>query len=311
MTTLLMVHNAFYDHVTPEGHPEGVDRLRAISKALEDDPFNGLQREDAPMGTREQVELAHPKAFVDAIEAAAPSSGYIHIDGDTVMSPGSLEAAYRAVGAACHAVDQVMAGDVANAFCAGRPPGHHAEKTTAMGFCLFSTAAIAALHARQAHGLKRVAVVDFDVHHGNGTQDVFWDDPDLFYASSHEMPLFPGTGHPSERGANNQGNIVNVALSRGDGTVPFQRAYTKVIFPALRDFAPELIVISAGFDAHSRDPIGGVALEADDFDWVTAGLMAIADEFCSGRIVSVLEGGYDLQGLATSTAAHIRRLMTH
>ena len=230
----------------------------------------------------------------------------MRIDADTTASPGSWEAAMRAIGAALHAVDAVAKGQATNAFCAVRPPGHHAETQKAMGFCLFDTIAIAARHAQKAHGMERVAIVDWDVHHGNGTQAIFWSDPSVLYASTHQMPLFPGTGAPSETGV---GNIFNAPLSPGEGTVEFKEAFRERILPAVRNFAPDLILISAGFDAHHRDPLAEIGLEAEDFAWATAELMAIADQSAEGRIVSLLEGGYDLKGLAASAAAHIGQLM--
>lgn len=307
MTTLLITHPSSLLHATPPGHPERAERLRAVERALEDERFAGLVREAAPLATREQIALCHPSGFVDALLAAAPASGLVQIDADTLMSPGTVEAALRGVGAAVHAVDEVMTGRAANAFCAMRPPGHHAESVKAMGFCFFNNAAIAARHAQQVHGAERVAVIDWDVHHGNGTQEIFWDDPSVLYASTHEMPLFPGTGAVSERGRH--GTIVNAPLRPGEGTDAFRDAFENAVLPRIEDFAPDLIVISAGFDAHWRDPLANINLKEPDFTWATQKLMAIADKRCQGRIVSVLEGGYDLEGLARSAAAHVAALM--
>lgn len=307
MSTLLLTHSACLEHRTPPGHPERPDRLRAIAQGLAGPAFDTLLREDAPLGTREQAALAHPDAYVDAIVDAAPDDDLTHLDADTVMSPGTLEAAFRAVGGAVAAVDAVAGGRVRNAFVATRPPGHHAEKTKAMGFCLFNNAAIAARHAQKVHGIGRVAIMDFDVHHGNGTQDIFWDDASVLYASTHEMPLYPGTGAASERGEHD--NIVNVPLRAGTGSAAFRDAFRDGILPRIRDFQAELVIISAGFDAHARDPLASLELTEADFAWATLELMDIANASAGSRIVSVLEGGYDLQGLAASAAAHVRALM--
>ncbi len=307
MTTLLITHPSSLRHETPAGHPERADRLRAIERALEDERFAGLVRAQAPLGTLDHVALCHPRAFAEAVIAAAPETGLVQVDADTTMSPGTVEAALRGVGAAVAAVDEVMTGKVANAFCALRPPGHHAESVKAMGFCFFNSAAIAARHAQKAHGAERVAVIDWDVHHGNGTQEIFWDDASVLYASTHEMPLYPGTGAPSERGVH--GTVVNAPLRAGDASDEFRDAFGSAILPRIEAFAPDLIVISAGFDAHWRDPLANINLKEADFAWATQQLMAIADKSCQGRIVSVLEGGYDLEGLAKSTAAHVQALM--
>ena len=306
LTTLLLHHAAFLEHLTPVGHPERPDRLRALHAALDHRDFSALKRMEAPLAEPEAVLLAHPERFLDAVRKAIPAEGITRIDPDTVASPGSWEAALRAVGAALAAVDAVATGDAANAFAAIRPPGHHAEVARAMGFCLFNTVAIAARHAQKAHGMARVAIVDWDVHHGNGTQAIFWADPSVLYASTHQMPLFPGTGDQSETGA---GNIFNAPLSPGDRTEDFKGAFRERILPAVRAFAPELILISAGFDAHHRDPLAEINLQAEDFSWATRELMDIADASAGGRIVSLLEGGYDLTGLSDSAAAHIRTLM--
>ncbi|MEM8812967.1 MAG: histone deacetylase family protein [Pseudomonadota bacterium] len=307
MTTLLVHHPCFLEHVNPIGHPERPDRLRALDRVLEDERFQLLARVEAPSGDREMLCAGHPEAYIDTIAAAAPSEGLIRIDADTTMSPGSWEAAVRAVGGACHAVDEVVQGLAKNAFCALRPPGHHAEADRAMGFCLFNSAAIAARHAQRKWGLERVAIIDFDVHHGNGTQDIFYNDPTVFYGSTHQMPLYPGTGARSETGA---GNIVNAPLRPDDGGDAFRAAMNEVVLPRLSSFKPDLVIVSAGFDAHFLDPLAQLNLDAPDFDWITRKLMDVADSCCDGRLVSVLEGGYDLQGLSVSAAAHIDALMT-
>lgn len=307
MTTLLISHPSSLRHATPQGHPERADRIRAVEQALEDERFALLQRVEAPEGTLAQVELCHPAAYAQAISEAAPQQGLVQIDADTIMSPGTLSAVLHGVGGAVHAVDEVMSGRVDNAFSAMRPPGHHAESDKAMGFCFFNNAAIAARHAQRVHGAERVAIVDWDVHHGNGTQEIFWGDASVLYASTHEMPLYPGTGAPSERGEH--GTIVNAALRAGDGSDAFRDAFESAILPRLADFRPDLVIISAGFDAHWRDPLANINLKEPDFAWATQKLMEIADRHAAGRIVSILEGGYDLEGLSKSTAAHVTALM--
>ncbi len=307
MTTLLVTHPACLDHLLPSGHPERPDRLRAINHALEDERFQLLAREQAPAATLDMIALCHPVDYAEEIRDAGPAQGLVQIDADTLMSPGTFEAVLRAVGGAVMATDEVMSGNVENAFCAMRPPGHHAETARPMGFCFFNTAAIIARHAQRRHGAERVAVVDFDVHHGNGTQEIFWSDPTVMYCSTHEMPLYPGTGTPSERGEHN--TIVNAPLRAGDGGEQFREAFEIIILPRLIAFHPDVLVISAGFDAHMRDPLANLNLLEADFAWVTRRLMEIADTCGSGRIVSVLEGGYDLQGLSRSVAAHVTALM--
>lgn len=307
MTTLLISHAAGLLHETPPGHPERADRLRAVEQALEAERFTALARVEAPLGTLDQIALCHPRDFAQAVIAASPQAGLVQVDSDTLMSPGTVEAALRAVGGAVFAVDEVMAGRAGNAFCAMRPPGHHAESDKAMGFCFFNNAAIAARHAQMKHGAGRVAIVDWDVHHGNGTQEIFWADASVLYASSHEMPLYPGTGAPSERGEH--GSIVNAPLRAGDGSDAFRDAFESALLPRIEAFQPDLIIISAGFDAHWRDPLANINLKEGDFAWATRKLMDIADRHAGGRIVSILEGGYDLEGLAKSTAAHVGALI--
>lgn len=306
MTTRLYSHPIYLEHITPPGHPERPDRLRAIERVLEDEKFAALDRVLAPEGDPATIVYAHPQSFVDKVRAAIPETGIQRVDSDTVVSPKSWQAALTAIGAANAAVDDVFSGSAANVFVASRPPGHHAEKTTAMGFCLFNNAAIAARHAQRTHGAERVAIVDWDVHHGNGTQDIFWDDPSVLYCSTHQMPLYPGTGAVSETGV---GNIVNAPLAPRTGSDIFREAFLSRILPAIDNFAPDLIVISAGFDAHHRDPLAEINLTEDDFDWATGQLMASADRHAAGRLVSLLEGGYDLHGLSFSVAAHVGRLM--
>lgn len=306
--TLYISHPSYLDHATPAGHPERPDRLRAIDQALEDERFMDLTRDTAPWGTLEQVQLAHPLNYVTGIRDACPEEGLVRIDADTTVSPGTWEAALRGVGAACQAVDEVMTRKVKNAFSASRPPGHHAERTSSMGFCFFNNAAIAARHAQKEHGAERVAIFDFDVHHGNGTQDVLWKDPSVLYASTHQMPLYPGTGTPNETGEH--GNIVNAPLASGDGQEEFRAAVNEAILPNIEAFAPDLIVLSAGFDMHTRDPLANIHLKEADFAWVTEVFLELAARTTQGRIVSLLEGGYDLQGLSRSTAEHVAVLMS-
>ena len=299
MTTALVSHDDCLDHVTPPGHPEQVARLDAVNAALAD--FDVL-RVKAPLAAEDDLLRAHPKAHVDAIKNAAPSEGWRSLDADTHMSVGTLKAAYRGAGGIVRAVDLVMEGEAGNAFVAMRPPGHHAERETAMGFCFFGNVAIAAKYALDHHGLKRVAIVDFDVHHGNGTQDLVEEDGRILFCSSHQMPLYPGTGAAHETGV---GNVLNVPLSDGTGSQGFRAAWEAAVLPRVEAFQPELIIISAGFDAHKADPLAGMMLETADFAWVTEKICDLADLHCGGRVVSALEGGYDLAALGESVAAHV------
>jgi acetoin utilization deacetylase AcuC-like enzyme len=308
MSTLYISHDAFLLHDTGEWHPECADRMRAITQELSGERFQNLIFVEAPLATREQITRVHPERYFDYLEKNRPLEDTVTVDGgDTVMSPGTWEAALRAVGAGVYAVDEVMQGRAKNAFCKVRPPGHHAEIEKANGFCFFNNAAVAAFHAKAAHGAERVAVVDFDVHHGNGTQAIFWSHPSMFYASTHQMPLFPGTGSLSERGV--AGNIVNAPLRAGDGGAEFREACESVILPALRAHAPDLIIVSAGFDAHRSDPLANINLVEADYAWVTRKLTEVARERCGGRLVSMLEGGYDLTSLSRSVAAHVQVLL--
>ena len=307
MTTALITHPACLSHEIPQGHPERPARLSEVLKALAAEEFRALVRREAPAASRDAIARAHARDFVEDILAAIPQSGFVQLDADTIASPGSGEAALRAAGAVMEGVDMVMAGEVKNAFCAVRPPGHHATPTRAMGFCFFNNVAIGALHARAVHGLERVAVVDFDVHHGNGTQAMFSSNPALFYASTHQSPLYPGTGREDETGVAH--NIVNVPLAPGAGGAEFRRAFEEVILPALTRFHPDFLMVSAGFDAHRADPLAQLRLEESDYAWATERLTAAAAQMCQGRVVSSLEGGYDLAALARSAAAHVRALM--
>ena len=307
MTTLLLSHPACLDHLTPPGHPERPDRLRAVNQILAEPRFDPLVRVEAPEGSLDDVTLCHNEPYVTELRSVAPSSGMVYIDGDTSMSPGTWEAVMRGVGGAVAATDAVMTGQHNNAFVAVRPPGHHAEINKSMGFCFFDNVAIAARHAQRKYGIGRAAIVDFDVHHGNGTQDIFWADPTVMYCSTHQMPLFPGTGAAGERGEHD--TIVNAPLASEDGGAKFRAAFENVILPQLKKFSPELIIVSAGFDGHYRDPLASLNLKAEDFGWVTQQLLDVAETTAGGRLVSVLEGGYDLQGLQESVAAHVTALM--
>ncbi len=309
MGTAYYSHEECLRHVTPPGHPEQVARLNHVARALEGNAFAQLDRREAPLGAKEDVLLCHPERYFDRVQAAIPEAGFVSLDADTHVSPGSFQAAMRSVGAITAAVDAVMAGEVANAFVGCRPPGHHAETETAMGFCLFGTVAIGARHALERHGAARVAVLDFDVHHGNGTQDLLWDEPRALFASSHQMPLYPGTGRADERGAH--GQIINQPLAAATGGAEMRRVYTRDIFPAVEAFAPELILVSAGFDAHRADPLANLNWDTEDFAWITSEICALAARLCAGRVVSTLEGGYDLDALGAAVAVHVTELMEH
>ncbi len=304
MTTILIGHEAGLGHDMGAGHPERPDRLRAVTAALSGDGFAALYRMEAPEATRDALLRVHPEPYVEALLAVRPKLGeLLRVDADTAIGPGTVAAALRGTGGAVLAVDEVLAGRADNAFVAMRPPGHHAERATAMGFCFFNHVAVAARHARAAHGVGRVAILDWDVHHGNGTQEIFWDDPDVMYCSTHQMPLFPGTGARGERGDHD--TIVNAPLRAGDGSAAFRAALDDLILLRIAAFRPELVIVSAGFDAHRRDPLGQVELDEADFGWATKRVM----DLTGGRLVSVLEGGYDLQGLSRSVAAHVTALM--
>jgi acetoin utilization deacetylase AcuC-like enzyme len=306
MTTLLVSQRNFESHVTPAGHPERPDRIRAIEEALNADAFLGLVRKDAPAGDLTLADLVHAPGYLQALSRIRPAEGLVQIDEDTFISSGSLDAAATALGAGLAALEAVALGEVENAFCPVRPPGHHAERERPMGFCLVNTIAILAREAQRKYGAERVAIVDFDVHHGNGTANIFHDDASVFYGSSHQAPLFPGTGAASETGV---GNIVNAPLPARSGRAEMREAYEGRVLPALEAFRPDFLFISAGFDADYRDPLAQLNWRPDDFAWLTGRLMEVAGRCCGGRIVSMLEGGYDRQGLATGVMAHVSTLM--
>jgi acetoin utilization deacetylase AcuC-like enzyme len=304
MKTALITHADCLDHVTPDGHPEKAARLEHVLHALE--PLD-LNRVTAPLAAEDDVLRVHPASYLADLRRNLPVNRLHQIDGDTWMSPGSLGAAFRAAGAVVKGVEMVLGGEATNAFAAVRPPGHHTEHDTAMGFCLFGNAAIGAKHALDHFGLSRVAVVDFDVHHGNGTQDLLWDEPRSLLITSQQMPLWPGSGRPDETGAH--GNILNLPLAPDSGSAEMRQIYRDKAFPRLRSFSPELIIISAGFDAHRDDPLAQLNWETDDFAWLTGELCALAQELCQGRIVSTLEGGYDLNALGAAARAHVQELI--
>jgi acetoin utilization deacetylase AcuC-like enzyme len=306
LSTLLVSQRNYESHVMPSGHPERAERIRAIEEALAADRFAPLIRRDAPAGDLQLAELVHGPTYLDQLRRVRPAEGIAQIDEDTFISSGSLDAAATALGAGLASLESVATGEARNAFCAVRPPGHHAEVELPMGFCLVNSIAVVAREAQRKYGAERVAIVDFDVHHGNGTQDIFESDASVLYASSHQMPLFPGTGEPSETGV---GNVFNLALPAGSGREAMQEGYEDRILPALQAFRPDFLLISAGFDADYRDPLAGLNWRPADYAWLTRRLMEIADRCCEGRIVSMLEGGYDRQGLATGVAAHVAALM--
>ena len=306
MNVALYSHSSCLEHDPGPGHPESPARLRAVLAALDDPGFAALDRLEAPRATREQLARVHWAELIDRIFDHVPQHGWYRLDADTVMSPASVEAALHAAGAVCAAVDDAIAGRHQRSFCAVRPPGHHATPTAAMGFCLFNSVAVGAAQALAVSGLVRVAIVDFDVHHGNGTQDIFCNDSRVLYASSHQSPLYPGTGARSEEGL---GNIVNVPLPPGAGSYEFRDAYERIVLPALDSFAPELVMISAGFDAHRLDPLANLNLDADDYVWITERLVELAERHAQGHIVSSLEGGYNLNALRESVASHVAALL--
>lgn len=309
MTTRLYEHKIFLEHNTPEGHPERADRLRSLHIALEHPNFERLERLEAPQANEDAVLLAHPESHLTSVMREIPEEDdrIRQIEADTYVSQKSLQAALTGIGGALAAVDDVFTGKADNVFVASRPPGHHAEKTKAMGFCLFNNVAIAARHAQKTYGVERVAIVDWDVHHGNGTQDIFWNDPSVLFCSTHQMPLYPWSGEVKETGEHN--NIVNAPLETNSAGEHFREAFSSRVLPALHNFRPDFILISAGFDAHHRDPLAQINLVGDDFDWATGRLMEIAGRYADNRLVSLLEGGYDLEGLAESAGLHICRLM--
>jgi acetoin utilization deacetylase AcuC-like enzyme len=307
MTTALISHEIFEAHDTGPGHPERSGRVKAIQKILSSGNFDGLCRREAPLASIEQISSVHDKTYIEYFLRSVPGDGWSRLDPDTVMSPETGDAALRAVGAAIEAIDGVLAGEFDNAFCLVRPPGHHAEIHHGMGFCFFNNVAIAARHAQLIGGLKRIAVLDFDVHHGNGTQNAFWDDPDVFFASSHQFPFYPGTGSEEEVGC---GNIFNVPLEAGSGSQAFRKGWESRIFRALEKFSPELLIISAGFDGHAHDPLASLKLDEEDFAWITRKLLEVAGGSCGGKVISCLEGGYDLRALAESVGVHVNELMS-
>ncbi|MEM6488296.1 MAG: histone deacetylase family protein [Pseudomonadota bacterium] len=308
MSVIVYTHASSHGHITPPGHPERVARIETLDGVLSSAEYDGLIRREAPQAPLEALKRVHVPGYVDALIAAAPSVGSVALDSDTHMSAGSLDAARHAAGANMAAVDAVMTEDTRAAFCCLRPCGHHAERARAMGFCLFNNVAVGAGHAMAAHGLTRIAIVDFDVHHGNGTQDIFESDPRVLFVSSHQMPLYPGTGAAHETGV---GNILNVPLAPMTGGAAMRQAYEGTVLPQLRAFQPQLLMISAGFDAHAADPLANLNWLETDFGWVTDALCAVAAECCDGRVVSTLEGGYDLDGLADGVRAHLDSLIAH
>ncbi|TNC08042.1 histone deacetylase family protein [Methylobacterium terricola] len=307
MTTLHLTHTAALTDLAPPWHPERANRIRAIEGRLERQRFAALVREQAPRVALSAFHRAHDEAYVSATLDGLERGCIFQPDGDTQVGPGTLEAVLRSAGAAVQAVDEVMTGQVRNAVSVMRPPGHHAGRARSAGFCFFNNVAVAARHAQAVHGAARVSILDWDAHHGDGTQEIFWDDTTVLFCSTHQWPLYPGTGAKSECGEH--GTVVNVPFAEGaDGTV-FREALATLVLPRIAAFEPDLVLISAGFDAHWRDPLTGLAFAEEDFRWATERVVDIADRVCGGRIVSVLEGGYDLIGLARSDAAHVEALM--
>ena len=301
--TALVTHEECLQHLTPPGHPEQVARLEYILEALKD---VNLLRVGAPMAADDDILRIHPREHIKYLQDSVPETGFKSLDGDTHISSGSLTAAYRAAGGVLRAVDLVLSGEAKNAFVAVRPPGHHAETLSAMGFCLFGNIALGVKHALDFHGLKRVAVIDFDVHHGNGTQEILWDESRCLTFTSQQIPLWPGTGTEEEQG--NYNNIVNIPLPPRSTGALMRQKYEALVFPVLKNFEPELILISAGFDAHEEDPLAELNWSTEDFSWLTERLCKIAEECCEGRLVSTLEGGYDLEALADSVKVHVKKL---
>ncbi len=309
MATILYSHPIYMQHDMGHGHPECPERLMAIITALSKPEFDELIRKNAPKANIDIIAMMHDEKYIKSILRAVPKekNQHVSLDGDTIVNHASYEAALRAVGAVIAAVDDILTGKACNAFCAVRPPGHHAEKSQAMGFCLFNNVAIAAAYARHEYGIDNVAVIDFDIHHGNGTAAMFDNNPNLFYTSIHQMPLYPGTGHMSETGTYN--NIVNIPLKPNAGSAEFRHAVNSILLPRLEEFNPDLILISAGFDAHKDDPLGQMKLDEGDYIWITERIIDVAAKYCNGKIISSLEGGYNLEALAKSTAAHVKALL--
>ena len=307
MSTLIISHKDCLSHIEPTGHPEQVMRLLEVVKRLKFEEFNNLIWKEAPIATNEQILLGHSKKYVEFIENIQTSNHITHLDADTYFGKGSLNAAKRGVGANISAVNAVMSGEFNNAFSAIRPPGHHAETEKAMGFCIFGNVAIAAKYAIENHKLKRVAVVDFDVHHGNGTQEILWDNPNVLFVSTHQMPLWPGSGTHEEHG--NHQNILNIPIQANTDGPAFRQKFDEIILPRLDSYKPEILIISAGFDAHYKDPLANIELMTEDYEWITHRLCDIADEHADGRLISSLEGGYNLAALAESVAVHVKVLM--
>jgi acetoin utilization deacetylase AcuC-like enzyme len=304
MSTIIIQHDDCLRHDPGVRHPESAQRVKAVMSGLED--IKGLQRLPAPLATTEQITRAHPAQFWASLQAQEPSEGRVAIDPDTSLNSGSIDAVLRASGGLCFAIDQVLSDKALRAFCAVRPPGHHSEPETAMGFCLLNHVAIGAFHALENPSVKRVAIIDFDVHHGNGTQAVFEQNPNVLFVSSHQFPLYPGTGHMEETGC---GNILNLPLAAGDGSEAFREAWNKLGLPTVHSFEPDLILVSAGFDAHERDPLAQLEVQDADYRWITEEICDLATDSCQGRVASILEGGYDMQALASASRSHVQGLI--